>query len=87
MLTNSTIEQARNALLSRHDSVRAAFHSRTEDGIFDRVAKLHYPERYDQDKQHYEWQTNDRAEAERIAKVRQIWLGYEILTDSLKLDT
>ncbi len=86
MLNNPTIIQACNALLSRHETIKEAFFSRAEDGIFDRVAKLHYPERYELDQQYYEWQTNDRAEGERIAKVRQIWLGYEILTDSLKLD-
>lgn len=86
MLNESTTDQAKAALLSRHTTIKEAFFSRAEDGIFSKIAMLHYPERYNRDLQHYEWKLNDRAEAERIAKIRRVFLGFEIITESDKLD-
>lgn len=86
MLNESTITQAKEAILSRHTTLKEAFFSHTEDGIFAKIAMLYYPERFGRDLQHYEWQLNDRAEAERIANVRRVFLGFEILSESRMLD-
>jgi len=80
-------EQAKQAILSHgNESLTAAFVNRTSDGIFWRVGKAYAPRQYDKDVIKLLEQGMDRSEAEDVALYRQVWLGYEVLTDSLKLD-
>lgn len=83
MLNESSISQARTAILSHNESVKQAFHDRTEDGLFAAVGDM--ADEYEKDLSHYLWATNDRDEALRIAKTRRIHKGYEILVESKRL--
>ncbi len=82
-MNEDLIAQAKSAILSRNESIKAAFHNRTEDGLFAGVGEL--ANEYDRDLQHYLWSTNDRDEALRIAKTRRVHKGYEILVESTRL--
>lgn len=66
MLNESTISQARSAILSRNETVSMAFVNRTEDGLFRRVGTL--------------------LSSTPLNDLESIWLGYECLVNSRKLD-
>lgn len=66
MLNESTITQARKALLARHPTIAKAFVNRTEDGLFRRVGTL--------------------LSSTPLNDLESIWLGYECLVNSRKLD-
>lgn len=86
MLNESTTDQAKAALLSRHTTIKEAFFSRTEDGIFSVIGKEYAPDEFDKDLQYHLWATNDRDKALAIAKRRRAWKGFEVLTNSPMLD-